>query len=203
MRNFVRVVMLVGLIACGSGKPAPASAVPANSTAPDCGSTAAVIVRALADEDAKNEASAVTTAITKRCTDDKWTADAVNCLGAAHDKGGLHDCGYQHLTQAQQDKLDEATAALSATSMPRLMKQMAKFRDQMCACKDAKCAEGVADDLTRWSQDVARSSKEPPKMREEQTKQAATLGEEMGKCMQAAMGAGGLGGSPPAPPTPL
>jgi len=200
MRNSVWFVLVIGLVsACGGSKPTAIATAPANSVAADCASTAGVVVRALVDEDAKSEAEKVATAVTKRCTDDKWTAEAVACLGAAHDKGGVHDCGYQHLTQAQQDKLDEATAELSAMSMPRLMKKMSEFKDQMCACKDAACAEKVSDGMTKWSQDMSKEyrNKEPPRMTEEDTKKAAAIGEQMGKCMQVAMGAGQ---SMPAPP---
>jgi hypothetical protein len=50
--------------------------------------------------------------------------------------------------------------------------------------------------MTKWSQEQAKNQKEPVKMSEEDTKKAAAIGEEMGKCMQTAMGAGA--GTPPA-----
>jgi hypothetical protein len=60
----------------------------------------------------------------------------------------------------------------------------------MCKCKDAKCAQDVSDKMTKWSQEQSKNQKEPPKMSEADTKKAAEIGEAMGKCMQAAMGAG-------------
>jgi hypothetical protein len=69
------------------------------------------------------------------------------------------------------------------------MAKMTEFKDEMCKCKDAKCAQDVSDKMTKWSQEQSKNQKEPPKMSEEDTKKAAAIGEEMGKCMQAAMGA--------------
>ena len=70
------------------------------------------------------------------------------------------------------------------------MAKMTEFKDEMCKCKDAKCAQDVSDKMTKWSQEQSKNQKEPPKMSEEDTKKAAAIGEEMGKCMQTAMGAG-------------
>jgi hypothetical protein len=41
--------------------------------------------------------------------------------------------------------------------------------------------------MTKWSQEQSKNAKEPPKMSDEDTKKAAAIGEEMGKCMQKAM----------------
>jgi hypothetical protein len=73
------------------------------------------------------------------------------------------------------------------------MAKMSEFKNEMCACKDAKCAQEVSDKMTKWSQEQSKNQKEPPKMSEEDTKKAAAIGEEMGKCMQAAMGAPAAG----------
>ena len=85
------------------------------------------------------------------------------------------------------------------------MAKMSEFKDEMCKCKDAKCAQDVSDKMTKWSQEQSKTQKEPPKMSEEDTKKAAAIGEEMGKCMQAAMGAGAAApaeGSAAAPAAP-
>src|SRR5262245_23921966 len=74
------------------------------------------------------------------------------------------------------------------------MAKMSEFKDEMCKCKDAKCAQDVSDKMTKWSQEQSKNQKEPPKMSEEDQKKAAAIGEEMGKCMQTAM-ASGMGGS--------
>jgi hypothetical protein len=72
------------------------------------------------------------------------------------------------------------------------MAKMTEFKDEMCKCKDAKCAQDVSDKMTKWSQEQSKNAKET-KMSDEDTKKAAAIGEEMGKCMQAAMGAGMAG----------
>ena len=69
------------------------------------------------------------------------------------------------------------------------MAKMTEFKDEMCKCKDAKCAQDVSEKMTKWSQEQAKNQKEPPKMSEADTKKAAALGEELGKCMQTAMAA--------------
>jgi hypothetical protein len=80
------------------------------------------------------------------------------------------------------------------------MAKMSDFKDDMCKCKDTACAQKVSEAMTKWSQDMAKDNKEPPKMSEEDQKKAAAIGEEMGKCMQKAMGATMEGaGSAPAP----
>src|SRR5215204_4177823 len=76
------------------------------------------------------------------------------------------------------------------TSATAAMAKMSEFKDEMCKCKDAKCAQDVSDKMTKWSQEQSKNQKEPPKMSEEDQKKAAAIGEEMGKCMQTAMSAG-------------
>ena len=78
------------------------------------------------------------------------------------------------------------------------MAKMTEFKDEMCKCKDAKCAQDVSDKMTKWSQEQSKNQKEPPKMSEEDQKKAAAIGEEMGKCMQTAMSAGATGSADPA-----
>jgi hypothetical protein len=80
------------------------------------------------------------------------------------------------------------------TSGAEAMAKMAEFKDAMCKCKDAKCAQDVSDKMTQWTQ-AQSNGKEPPKLSDADQKKAAQLGEDMGKCMQAAMAA-----STPPPP---
>ncbi len=191
------------LVACGGGtKPATTAEMPGNSSPVDCPSTAAVITRVLvADNEVKDakQVDEVKVAVAKRCEDDKWTGEARSCLIAANAAEALKDCGYNHLTQAQQDRLNKATAALPSGELARVFAAFNKFTEQMCACKDAACAQQVSDELTKWSQEMARSEREPPRMTEEDSKRAAEIGERMGKCMQVAMGSGLPQGGPVAP----
>jgi hypothetical protein len=190
----------IGLMAaCGGGtKPATTTAdMPGNSSPVDCPSTAAVITRVLAVESETKDdkkVSAVTGDVAKRCDADKWTAEARSCLIAANSSDALKDCGYNHLTQAQQERLDKATAEMPGGDLARVFVAFNKFTEQMCACKDAACAQQVSDDMTKWAQEMSAREKNPPRMSEEDSKRAAEIGERMGKCMQVAMGAGGSTG---------
>ena len=74
------------------------------------------------------------------------------------------------------------------------MSKMKEFRDEMCKCKDAKCAQDVSDKMTKWGQEQAKGAKEPPKMNEADTAEFQKVGKEMGECMTKAMGAGGAMG---------
>ena len=81
------------------------------------------------------------------------------------------------------------------------MAKMTEFKDEMCKCKDMKCATDVTEKMTKWGQEQSKGQKEPPKMSEADTAKFAKVGEEMSKCMQTAMGAGGaMGGAAPAAP---
>jgi len=85
------------------------------------------------------------------------------------------------------------------------MAKMEEFKNEMCKCKDAKCAQEVSDKMTKWGQEQSKNAKEPPKMNEADTKKAQEIGTAMGECMTKAMGAGGAmggGAEGSAAPTP-
>jgi hypothetical protein len=73
------------------------------------------------------------------------------------------------------------------------MAKMTEFKDKMCACKDAKCAQGVQEEMTKWSQEMAKNAgdKKPEPMSEEDTKKYSEATTKMAECAQKAMGAGG------------
>lgn len=70
--------------------------------------------------------------------------------------------------------------------------KMTELKDEMCNCKDAKCAQDVSSKMTAWTQEQAKSG--AAKMSEADTKQAQSIGEELGKCMASAMTANGSAG---------
>jgi hypothetical protein len=76
------------------------------------------------------------------------------------------------------------------------MAKMTEFKDEMCKCKDAKCAQDVSDRMSKWTQEQSQGGKAQPKLDEAQQKQASALGEALGKCMASAMTAS----TPPPPP---
>jgi hypothetical protein len=79
--------------------------------------------------------------------------------------------------------------------------KMDEFATKMCGCKDAKCAQGVTDEMTKWgAEEAKKGSKEDMKMSEDDQKKMSAATEKMTKCMTTAMGAGGdMGGSAAAP----
>ena len=74
--------------------------------------------------------------------------------------------------------------------------KLAELKAEMCACKDAKCAQDVSDKLVKWTQE--RAGKPAPKMSDADAKKAAAIGDEMGKCMQTAMAASNVRAEPAA-----
>jgi hypothetical protein len=88
-----------------------------------------------------------------------------------------------------------ATAAAAPAPPPqtdtqRVMAKFVEFTNAMCACKDSACAQRVSDDMTAWSQELAKNTKEPPKLTEEEQAEFVKVATHMGECMQAAMGTG-------------
>ena len=71
--------------------------------------------------------------------------------------------------------------------------KLTELKEEMCKCKDAKCAQDVSDKMTKWSTEQAKNQKEAPRVTEKDQK----LSEDLGKCMQAALGTPAAG----APPT--
>jgi hypothetical protein len=76
------------------------------------------------------------------------------------------------------------------SSFAGIRAKMAKFADDICACKDSACAQTVTDAMTKWGQDMTKSMKETPKLSEQETKDVTEIAERMGKCMQTAMSGG-------------
>lgn len=195
MAQLSRMLLVLGVFAACGGTPAKPAETPTNAAAPNCEGAAGPLVRAVTRKDAKADPASVTAEVTKRCQEDHWTEDAVNCMSVAHDKGNVHDCSYNHLTQAQADKLNEVTAPLSTMTASAAMDKMSELKDMMCACHDSACAQHVSDVMTKWSEDMSKEWKDPPKMTDDEVKRASAIGEAMGKCMQAAMSTG----QPPPP----
>jgi hypothetical protein len=73
------------------------------------------------------------------------------------------------------------------------MAKMTEFKDKMCACKDAKCAQGVQEEMTKWSQDMAKNAgdKKPEPMSEEDQKKYSEATTALADCQSKAMGGGG------------
>jgi hypothetical protein len=169
MRSLALVVALLGCGAKGAPQQSPSNAVPETPCA----------------DAAKAIGGKEVAAIEKQCTDMAWPDEARSCFVAATSDDDKDKCAYTKLTGEQAAKLAEARS-----NFGEALDKMAAFANTMCECKDAECAHKVSDDITKWAEEMSKVYKEPPHMSEADQKRAADIGEQMGKCMQQAMGAG-------------
>jgi len=117
------------------------------------------------------------------CAQSNWSVDARKCVAAAHSDDELVACG-------KRFALGSRGVFAEHTSILEIMNVMKGFKDDMCACKDSACAQTVSDQMTKWGQEQAKDQSAPPKMSEDEIKAFTQIGEDMGKCMQKAMGGG-------------
>lgn len=80
--------------------------------------------------------------------------------------------------QGYSKKLEEAVILSNAD----IMAKMLEYRALMCACKDAECATHVGDEMTHWSERLAKEQNLPPKMTEAETTRATAITDETFKC---------------------
>lgn len=64
--------------------------------------------------------------------------------------------------------------------------KLSEFKERMCACKNKDCAQQVNDEMTKWSNAMAKEQamKAPDA---DATKQVSELATQMGDCMAKAM----------------
>jgi hypothetical protein len=173
-------LVLVFGVGCASTSPPPAPVVPANSCpAPELSCKAAVVKASSSTKLAERD---ITMAIGE-CDQHEWSLAARQCVADATASSELVTCGSKF-------SLGKRGIFADRTSLDVIMKVMNGFRDQMCACKDSACAMRVSEDMTKWGQQQAAAEQNPPKMTDEDTRRFTQLGEDMGKCMQKAMGGG-------------
>lgn len=156
---------------------------------PTCDATAAQIVTVMTKGKQDVHSMETKSAIIKRCTDDKWSDDARTCLTKAQSRDEVTTCAHDKLTGEQADHLKVSSKGLGAPQFAEAIQKMQEFTDKMCACKDAKCAQDVSDEMTKWAQEMAKEQQDPPKMSEDEMKKATEIGTRMGECMTKAMGA--------------
>lgn len=66
--------------------------------------------------------------------------------------------------------------------------KLTAFRDEMCACKDAACAQEVSKRMTTWNAEQARGG--TPTLSEADGKAAQKVSDELGTCMLKALSSG-------------
>ena len=67
-----------------------------------------------------------------------------------------------------------------------VMAKLTEFADDMCACTDRPCADGVQQEITRWSQEMGRDP-EDVQPTDEQIEEMTRGMERLTRCMTAAM----------------
>ena len=68
--------------------------------------------------------------------------------------------------------------------------KLSGFKDQMCKCTDATCAQKVSEEMTTWTQQTQKDQKQAKPSDEEQ-KKMADITKQLTDCMTKAMGTGG------------
>jgi hypothetical protein len=191
MRRFL--IVLAFVVACGGGQSSAPSTVvandhPADPAAGECAAIAPTLAKTYKARP-NLEAGKLDRTISSRCLDDDWNKALRACLKTSASDRDSSRCKHEHMTRDQAKKLDAALEPDVVSGAAEAMAAMRDFTDKMCACKDPACAQRVSDEMTRWSQDMSRRETEPPRMSEKDMQEAASIGEHMGRCMQAAMSA--------------
>lgn len=144
-----------------------------------------------------------TAVLSNRCTEDKWTAEAMACIQAAPSEQEFQRCQDQHLSQEQRDKLGRATQAVAfapsaevpgarpapkeAGGVGESLAMFTGFADKMCGCRDTPCADAVQAEFSRWAEDQVKNNHREEKPSEAKLKQLTQVGERYGECMAKAM----------------
>lgn len=87
--------------------------------------------------------------------------------------------------------------------MTEAIAKLHQFKDEMCTCKDAACAQHVSDEMTRWAQAASRDATlDNVKPSEDQQRQMAAIVKDLADCMTKAMtvGTGSMAQPAPSPP---
>jgi len=87
--------------------------------------------------------------------------------------------------------------ATERSMIAEAIQKLGEFADDMCACKDRTCADGVSQAMTRWSTELAKDHDDMTPTAEEM-EEATRVTERLSKCMVAAMSFAPAS-APPAP----
>ena len=72
-------------------------------------------------------------------------------------------------------------------SVATAMAKMQEFKTNMCKCTDAACATKVTEDMTKWSQEFAKTASKDQQIDEATTQKLTELTIAMSECAQKAM----------------
>ena len=62
-----------------------------------------------------------------------------------------------------------------------------QLTDEMCACRDQRCAQAVSERMTAWSQQVAKDQPKQEQPDKKTMERMTKVAERMANCMQKAM----------------
>ena len=153
------LVVLVALVACKSNE---RSAPPAR----DCDDVLhAAVGRTMASKSGTSQPArakmiaSIETTLIARCRDDQWSQAALECMATAGDNAASRTCEKKHLTVEQHDKVHAALDALAEpqhrAAIGKMLARMTDFRDRMCACTEAACAEAVTAELDAYGKEMS------------------------------------------------
>jgi len=119
---------------------------------------------------------------------------AVGCSGS---RGRVEDRPIANHVESPTPR-PPVDAAATTSDLAAAFAKMEQFRDQMCACKDATCVQGVSDAMTVWAQQMAKDNRADVKVNDADAKRMAEIASKLSDCMSAAITAGpGSGGPTP------
>jgi hypothetical protein len=104
----------------------------------------------------------------------------------------LAGCFHEGQPAPQQPVTTTTPVAVAPAPKPKSDYEVAlaaieSFRDRICACHDhdAPCAQAITDEMTKWSQEMAKKagSKKPDDITPEQTKVISDVAMKMSDCM--------------------
>ena len=98
----------------------------------------------------------------------------------------------QNIDEAVAKRITELTTAMSVcaqnanSSSAAAIAKMEEFKTAMCTCTDAACTAKVTEDMTRWSQEFAKTAPKDVKIDEATTKKMTEVTTAISACAQTA-----------------
>jgi hypothetical protein len=231
LKTLALTILVVAACGGGGNKPEPKKPEPAPVTGikkmptPTCAATSdTMTVVILASNDAMpsdTEVKEIKTILKTRCEADGWSDRAKECLATMESEADADGCASM-LTAEQRNKIiaDEriklggakrpeapggggaAKPADKKPNMAAVLKDLEKFRDKMCACKDSACGGKVNSEFMTWAQELEKLFGPDFKPDDKDQEQLGKLVMEFGQCYSKLVTADDDAAAPPPPPPP-
>lgn len=79
-------------------------------------------------------------------------------------------------------------ATACGSKADKALDEMEGFKNKMCECKDAACADSVQSDMREWSKKMKDSGIEKSDLSDSQKTRGKEIDEQMSKCRREARG---------------